>query len=510
MINSSRDYITIIIYYNLKNYLDIPKNNKYPRRILRVMVSKKDEKTTGQRLEEEILYKPKFIGEDDPGLLPEVMDFAEDYKEFLCNKTEREVVNYALPIARRKGYKAFRLGTKYRAGDKVYFDNRGKNLILVTVGKRPVSEGARISVAHIDSPRLDFKPNPLFEASGMAYFKTHYYGGIKKYQWTAIPLSLHGVVKLKGGKEVKVRVGEEDGEPQFCVTDLLPHLAQEQMKKPMSQAIDAEQMNILIGSWPYGDDKVKDRVKLNIMDILHRKYGFVEKDFLSAELCACPAFKPRDIGFDGSMVAAYGQDDKSCAYAQFRAEIETKAPEFTTVMVFADKEETGSDGPTGMRSVFWKDFLEDFASAWGFQIRHVLRRSMCLSCDVNAAVDPAWPEAFEPQNCSYLGKGPVISKYTGSRGKYSTNDASAEVMAYLRGIIEEAGIPWQVGELGRVDVGGGGTIAVEISIHNLDTVDMGVPLLSMHAPLEVISKVDEYYLYKAVYAYYNYERPKDI
>lgn len=474
------------------------------------MVSKKDDKSAGQKLQDDLFLQSKDLGDLDNELLAKAKDYAEGYKLFLRNKTEREVVDYTLPLVRKAGYKEFVPGTKYKPGDKVFFNNRGKNLILVTSGKQPVTEGIRISVAHIDSPRLDFKPNPLFEADDMAYFKTHYYGGIKKYQWMAIPLSLHGVIVLNDGKTVKVRIGEENGEPQFCVTDLLPHLADAQMKKPMYQAIDAEQMNVLIGCWPVKDDKVSQKVKLNIMNLLFEKYGIREKDFLSAELCATPAFAPSDLGFDRSMVAAYGQDDKVCAYAQFCAELDTKTPEFTTMMVFADKEETGSDGPTGMRSVFWKDFLEDYVSAWGAEIRHVLRRSMCLSCDVNAAIDPAWPDAFENNNCSFLNHGPVVSKYTGARGKYSTNDASAEVMGFLRKILDDAKIQWQVGELGKVDVGGGGTIAVDISVHNLDTVDMGVPVLSMHAPLEVTSKADDYMLYRAMYEYFNCKTAKKI
>ncbi|AGI48094.1 Aspartyl aminopeptidase [Thermoplasmatales archaeon BRNA1] len=474
------------------------------------MVSKKDDKSAGQKLEEKLLMKSEILAASNSKLLDESMAYGEEYKTFLCHKTEREIVDYTLPIAKKKGYKEFKYGTKYKAGDKVFFNNRGKNLILCTIGKQPVSEGVRVSVAHADSPRLDFKPNPLFETTDMAYFKTHYYGGIKKYQWMTIPLSLHGVVTLSNGKSVTVRIGEDAEDPLFCISDLLVHLAGNQVKKPMYEAIDAEQMNILVGSWPVDDEKVKEKIKLNIMQILNKKYGIKEKDFLSAELCACPAYQPRDLGLDRSMVAAYGQDDKVCAFAQFKAEIDTVSPEFTTMMVFADKEETGSDGPTGMRSVFWKDFLEDLAEAYGFNVRHVLRKSICLSCDVNAAVDPGWPEAFEPTNCSFLGRGPVVSKYTGARGKYSTNDASAEVMGYLRRILEEADIPWQVGELGRVDVGGGGTIASEISVHNIDTVDMGVPVLSMHAPMEVTSKTDDYMLYKAVFAFFNSKLPKTI
>ena len=294
------------------------------------------------------------------------------------------------------------------------------------------------------------------------------------------------------------------------ITDLLIHLAYDQVQKPATKVIEGEQLNILIGSWPFKDDKVSQRVKLNIMNILHEKYGITEADFQSAELCACPAYRPRDFGLDRSLIGAYGQDDKVCCFAQFKAETETQKPEFTSMMVFADKEETGSDGPTGMRSVFWRDFLEDVASAWNYPIRHVLRNSLCLSCDVNAGVDPSWPEVFESRNSSYIGKGPVVSKYTGSRGKYSTNDATAETMGYLRRILDDAKIPWQVGELGKIDAGGGGTIASEISIHNLDTIDMGVPVLSMHAPLEITSKVDDYLLYKAMKAFFACKTPKDF
>lgn len=466
------------------------------------------EKSPGQELEEKLLVKPKTLGEIDNSLLTEAQKFCEGYKEFLNNKTEREVVDYTLPILKKKGYKEYELGKKYATGDKFYVNNRGKNLIMVTVGKKPVSDGLRIGVAHIDSPRLDFKPNPLYEESSMAYFKTHYYGGIKKYQWTAIPLSLHGVVTLNNGKTVKVTIGEDENDPMLCITDLLPHLARDQMLKPATKIIDAEQLNILIGCWPYNDEKVSSKVKLNIMNILSEKYGIVERDFLSAELCAVPAFKPCDIGLDRSMVGGYGQDDSVCAYAELMAELDTKKPEFTTVTVFIDKEETGSDGVTGMRSFMFRDFIEDFVSAYGLQVRHVLKRSMCLSCDVNAAVDPAWPEVFEMNNCSFLNRGPVVSKYTGSGGKHSTNDASAETMGFLKKILDESDIPWQVGELGKTDVGGGGTIASEISMHNLDTVDMGVPVLSMHAPMEITSKADVLMLYRAIFAFYNSKNVK--
>ncbi len=468
-----------------------------------------DEKSAGQKLQEEIFLTPKNLGDVDNSMLGTSMEFCEKYKEFLSNKTEREVVDYTIPLLKSKGYSEFELGKQYGPGEKFYMNNRDKTIIMVTIGKQPVKEGLRVGVSHIDSPRLDFKPNPLFEDTDMAYFKTHYYGGIKKYQWFAIPLSLHGVVTLTDGTNIKVKIGEEEGEPVFCVTDLLPHLAREQMKKPMAEALNAEQMNILIGCWPFDDEKVTaNKVKLNVMKLLNEKYGIVETDFLSAELCAVPAYRPSDLGLDRSMVIAYGQDDSVCAFANLMAELDTVEPEFTTVTVFADKEEIGSDGNTGMRSLFFKDFLEDFVSAYGLQARHVLKKSLCLSCDVNAAVDPAFGEVFERNNCSFLNRGPVVSKYTGAGGKYSTNDASAETMGFLRGILEGNNIPWQVGELGRVDAGGGGTIAAEISIHNLDTVDMGVPVLSMHAPLEVVSKADVYMLYKAILAVYNSDKPK--
>ena len=468
-----------------------------------------DDKTVGQELKDKLMMASKSLGEMDGSTLNKANEFCEGYKKFLSCKTEREVVDYTIPLLKSNGYSEFQLGKAYSPGSKFYMNNRDKSIIMVTVGKKPVAEGLRVAVSHIDSPRLDFKPNPLFEDTDMAYFKTHYYGGIKKYQWTAIPLSLHGVVSMNDGKIVKVNIGEDEGDPTFCVTDLLPHLAMNQMKKTASEVIEGEQLNILIGCWPYSDEKISEKVKLNIMNILHEKYGIVEKDFLSAELCAVPAFKPQDVGLDRSMIGAYGQDDSVCAYTSLMAEVECKSPEFTTVTVFADKEETGSDGTTGMRSFFFRDFLEDFTSAYGLEVRHVLKRSICLSCDVNAAIDPAFGEVFERSNCSFLNRGPVVSKYTGSRGKYSTNDASAETMGLLRRILEENDIPWQVGELGKVDIGGGGTIASEISLHNLDTVDIGVPVLSMHAPFEITSKADTYLLYRAISAFYGSKLAKD-
>jgi len=467
-------------------------------------------KSKGQKLAEEILTKREPLGETDNGLLSESIEFCEGYKAFLGNKTEREVIQYVLPILKENKYKEYKPGTKYKPGDKFYRVNRNKTIMMCTKGKRPVSDGIRVTVAHIDSPRLDFKPHPLFEDTGMAYFKTHYYGGIKKYQWTTIPLSLRGIVYKKDGTSVTVRIGENDDEPSFCITDLLPHLAQNQMRKTASEVVEGEQLNVLIGSWPFDDEEAKSKVKLAIMKILNDTYGITEDDFETAELCAVPAFKPRDMGFDRSMVAAYGQDDSSCAYAEFAAELATKKPEFTTMTIFADKEETGSDGVTGMRSYFFRDFVEDLAQAEGCEVRDVLRRSACLSCDVGSAYDPAYGEVYERTNASYLGCGPCIAKYDGARGKYSTNDASAEMMSYILSIFRDAKVAWQIGELGKIDQGGGGTIASEISVHSIDTVDIGVPVLSMHAPVEVVSKADVYMLYKAICAFYASSKPKDF
>ncbi len=467
-------------------------------------------KSKGQELAGNLLMDRKSILEESPKVFADADAFCEGYKQFLAQKTEREVIEYVLPILGEKGYTEYVRGIKYKAGAKFYQVNRGKTILMCTMGKRPVSEGVRVTVAHIDSPRLDFKPHPLFEEASMAFFKTHYYGGIKKYQWTTIPLSIRGVVYTKSGEKVTIRIGEEEDEPAFLITDLLPHLAQNQMRKGASEVVEGEQLNLLIGSMPFDDEKVKERVKLAIMKILNDKYGISEDDFETAELCAVPAFKPRDMGFDRSLIAAYGQDDSSCAYAEFMAELDTVKPEFTTVTIFADKEETGSDGVTGMRSFFFRDFIEDLAEDQGCNVRDVLRNSVCLSCDVSAGFDPAYPEVMERNNCCFMNYGPCLAKYDGSRGKYSTNDASAEMMNYVISLFREANVTWQIGELGKIDMGGGGTIASEISVHNIDTVDIGVPVLSMHAPVEVVAKVDVYMLYKAIRALYDSKRPKDF
>ncbi len=462
------------------------------------------EKTQGEELREKLFYQPKNLSET---MTPEDKAAAEafsvPYKAFLDQaKTEREAVTTIVEMLEKAGYVPFVPGKQYPAGAKVYLNNRGKALIASTIGTLDIGEGVRIEAAHIDNPRLDLKPNPLVEEQELCFLKTHYYGGIKKYQWTAIPLSLHGVVVKKDGSSVTVTIGEDPDDPVFCVTDLLPHLGADQMKKPMTQGITGEQLNVLIGCEMYPDEKVSEKVKLNILSLLNGKYGITERDFQSAELCAVPAFKARDLGLDRGMVGAYGHDDRVCAFAQLMAEIEAKSPAHTTVTVFADKEEVGSDGVTGLNSHFLVDFIADLAQAGGKELRHVLRASACLSADVSAAFDPAWPEVAEKHNCAYLGYGPVLTKYTGARGKSSTNDAPAEYVAFVEGILEDAGVTWQTGELGKVDQGGGGTVAMYVSQYNVNTVDMGVAVLSMHAPFEVISKADLYMTYKAMAAFY--------
>ncbi len=462
------------------------------------------EKTQGEELREKLFYQPKNLSET---MTPEdkaaAEAFAVPYKAFLDRaKTEREAVTIIVEMLEKAGYVPFVPGKQYPAGAKVYLNNRGKALIASTIGTLDIGEGVRIEAAHIDNPRLDLKPNPLVEEQELCFLKPHYYGGIKKYQWTAIPLSLHGVVVKKDGSSVTVTIGEDPDDPVFCVTDLLPHLGADQMKKPMTQGITGEQLNVLIGCEMYPDEKVSEKVKLNILSLLNGKYGITERDFQSAELCAVPAFKARDLGLDRGMVGAYGHDDRVCAFAQLMAEIEAKSPAHTTVTVFADKEEVGSDGVTGLNSHFLVDFIADLAQAGGKELRHVLRASACLSADVSAAFDPAWPEVAEKHNCAYLGYGPVLTKYTGARGKSSTNDAPAEYVAFVEGILEDAGVTWQTGELGKVDQGGGGTVAMYVSQYNVNTVDMGVAVLSMHAPFEVISKADLYMTYKAMAAFY--------
>ncbi|MCC8192582.1 MAG: aminopeptidase [Ruminococcus sp.] len=425
-------------------------------------------------------------------------DFCEDYKKFLnVAKTEREAVKEAVRLAKANGFVEFDFDKKLKPGDKVYKVNRDKAILLAVIGTDDISEGVRISAAHIDSPRVDLKQNPVYEDSELALFKTHYYGGIKKYQWTTIPLSLHGVVYLENGEKVEINIGEQESDPVFCITDLLPHLATNQMKRPSSEVVKGEELNILIGSRPFRDDKESEKVKLNILKLLNEKYGILEDDFVSAELEAVPAFKAKDLGFDRSMVGAYGQDDRVCAYTALKAILDTTAPKKTAVTVLTDKEETGSDGNTGLNSSYLTYFLSDLAENMGAIPRHVISASECLSADVNAAVDPTFPDVAEARNASKINYGVVVTKFTGARGKSGTSDASAEYVYRVRDLLDKNGVVWQTGELGKVDIGGGGTVAQYIANLDIDVIDVGVPILSMHAPFEVASKVDTYMAYRA-------------
>lgn len=442
------------------------------------------------------------ISEDE---IKKADEFCVGYKEFLDNSpVEREAVVYSRKLAEENGFAEFEQDKEYKAGDKVYFINRDKAIALAVIGKNGTKNGVKLSIAHIDSPRVDLKPNPLYEDNNLAYFKTHYYGGIKKYQWTVMPLALHGTVVKLDGSKVDIKVGVDEAEPCFCITDLLPHLAREQAQKKLAQAIEGENLNVLIGSRPLTcDDDESDLVKLNVMKILNDKYGICEGDFLSAELCLVPAQKSRDVGFDRGLIGGYGHDDKVCAYPALMAAIDCDIPESTCITYLTDKEETGSDGNTGMQSDFLRYFIYDLAKAEGEEGYRVLSKSKCLSADVNAAFDPIYASAYEAKNSSYINQGVIISKYTGHGGKYDTSDASAEYMGEIRSMLEENKIMWQVGELGKVDIGGGGTIAKYVANMNVDVVDLGVPVLSMHAPFELVSKVDVYEAYRAFLSFFN-------
>ncbi len=429
-------------------------------------------------------------------------EFCEGYKDFLNRcKTEREAAAYIKELAINQGYAEFDSKSSYKAGDKVFCSIHSKALILCTFGTESLASGAKIVASHIDSPRLDLKPNPLYEDSELALFKTHYYGGIKKYQWTAIPLALHGVVYCRDGSCVNIRLGEDEGDPAFVVTDLLPHLDKKQANRPLDEAIEGENLNILVGSRPFGTDKESELVKLNIMKLINEKYGIVEDDFLSAELEMVPAFKAVDIGFDRSMIGSYGHDDRVCAYPSIIAAFEAKTPKYTSVTVVTDKEEVGSDGNTGLNSAYLKHFIADIAATQGVEGRDAIRASECLSADVNAGFDPTYPSVHDKKNAAFLNRGIVVTKYTGSRGKSGTNDANAEFMAKIRSIFDTAEVAWQTGELGKVDEGGGGTVAKYVANLGVEVVDVGVPVLSMHAPFEVVAKLDVYMAFKGFKAF---------
>ncbi len=461
-------------------------------------------KSAAELLKEKLFYNRKNAAETlDADAIAAADTFCEGYKAFLnASKTEREAVCYMVKKAQANGFVPFDREKKYAPGEKVYFNNRGKSIVLAIIGKKALSEGVRLSAAHIDSPRLDLKPCPLYEDSDLALFKTHYYGGIKKYQWTSIPLALHGVIVKKDGETVTVNIGEDANDPQFVVTDLLPHLANEQMKRTLADGVRGEELNVLIGSRPFSSDEGSEKVKLNMLNILFEKYGVTEADFLSAELEVVPAFAARDIGLDRSMVGSYGHDDRVCAYPAAEAIFAVENPEYTAITCLTDKEEIGSEGNTGLNSSYLKYFIADLAKANGENYHTVLRNTQCLSADVNAAFDPTFPDVSEKMNASFLNRGVVITKYTGARGKSGTSDASAEYMGKIRRMLDANDIVWQIGELGKVDAGGGGTVAMFLASLDIDVVDLGVPVLSMHAPFEVISKLDVYMAFRAFKAFF--------
>ena len=457
-----------------------------------------------KELQEKLLYKKKnafdvFSDKETD----DAYDFCEGYKAFLDSaKTEREAVSACERIAIDAGFEEWDENKIYKSGDSFYKINRDKSIILVKMGEKPVSEGFNLAAAHIDSPRLDLKPCPVYESGDMAYFKTHYYGGIKKYQWLTIPLALHGTVILANGESVNVVIGEDENDPVFYITDLLPHLGAEQMKKPLGEAIPAETLNVLIGSRKPSSDEIQEGVKLFALAALNERFGMVEEDFLSAELSLVPAGRARDIGFDRSLIVAYGHDDRVCAYPAVKALVDS-TPERTAVVCLTDKEETGSDGNTGLNSEYLYDFLRKLAKSCGADPISAFERSACLSADVNAAFDPDYADVYEKNNASFINGGTVLTKYTGARGKASTSDASAEFVSKVRRLFDSEGVHWQMAELGRVDAGGGGTVAKYVANRNIDTVDLGVAVLSMHAPYEAVSKLDVYNTFKAFEAYYN-------
>lgn len=460
------------------------------------------ELTRGEQLRKTLVYNRKN-GYDRlvPGEYEAIEAYCTGYKQFLdAGKTERECVEQAVALVEKAGFRPLVRGATLNPGDKVYRINRNKALMLAVIGKQSMANGANIGAAHIDSPRLDLKQNPLYETDELAFLKTHYYGGLRKYQWVTIPLELHGVVALKNGQVIHVSIGNGDGDPLFTIDDLLPHLGVEQSKKPLGEAIPAESLNILVGSRPLADDDGKDRVKLAALELLNRKYGIVEEDFISAELSAVPAFNASDIGFDRSMIGAYGHDDRVCAYACLAAMLQLSNPERTAVCMLADKEEIGSEGVTGMKSASFDTFMTDLCESQNVSLRACYEKSFCLSADVTAAFDPNFADVYEKRNSAFVNYGMCLCKYTGSRGKSGASDASAELVAKVRYTLDHSNVVWQMAELGKVDAGGGGTVATYMAERDIDTLDAGVPVLSMHSPFETVGKLDCYMTYKGMKA----------
>ena len=461
------------------------------------------EKSKGQKLQESLSYKKKNYYEvASEAERKEIFDFAKGYMAYLdAAKTEREACAVSVAEAKKKGFTEFKFGDKLKAGDKKYFINRDKSVVVFRVGTKNIEEdGLRIIASHIDAPRVDIKQVPLYEDSGMCYLKTHYYGGIKKYQWTAIPLALHGAVVLKNGKKIEISVGEAAGDPVFYIDDLLPHLGADQMARGAGKIIEGEQLNVVVGGLPYADEDVSDKIKLNVLSILNEKYGMCEEDFLSAELSAVPAYGARDVGFDRALIGAYGHDDRVCAYPALRAVLDNDSAH-TVLAMLVDKEEIGSEGTTGIQCKVYEDLMEEISVALGANFRKVRFASKCLSSDVTAAYDPNFAGVYEKLNSALLSCGTCMSKFTGARGKSGSNDASAEFVGEVRKMFDEDGVVWQTAELGKVDAGGGGTVAKFVAGLNIDTVDLGVPVISMHAPWELVSKADVYSNYKAFLAF---------
>ncbi|MCI8486974.1 MAG: aminopeptidase [Clostridia bacterium] len=466
-------------------------------------------KSEGKRLQDKLFNKKengwRGLAESQN---KDIFTYCDEYIKFLNNgKTEREIIIEAKKIADEHGFKDINEYETLKQGDKVYYINRGKSMYLAIIGEDNIESGMNIIGAHADSPRLDLKPNPIYEDSGFAYFKTHYYGGIKKYQWTTIPLAIHGVIVKTNGEKIDICIGEDEQDPIFTITDLLPHLAQEQMEKKLKEGINGEDLNLLIGSIPYDSDDVTEKVKLNILNILNEKYGITEVDFLSSEIELVPAFKARSMGFDKGLVAGYGQDDKICVYTSLTALTELEKVKKTAVCIISDKEEIGSMGNTGMESHVFDTFISEILNKLNCNKPNLLEKvfcnSMMLSADVDAGLDPIYVSVSEKNNASYLGNGIGISKYTGSRGKSGGSDANAEFVAYVRNVFEKNNIRYQIAELGRVDVGGGGTIAYILANKGIDVIDCGVPVLSMHAPYEVTSKFDIYEAFRGYKAFWN-------
>jgi len=458
---------------------------------------------TNEELKEALLAKPKNgLTVLTPEQREEMNAYCARYAAFMdACKTEREATAWTVAICEKNGFKPLVPGMELKPGDKVYKNNRGKSILMAVIGSESLNAGANICAAHVDSPRMDLKPNPLYEDSEIAYFKTHYYGGIKKYQWTAVPLALHGVVCRKDGSTVTVTIGEEDSDPVLMISDLLIHLSADQMKKTLAEGIAGEQLNVILGSEPL-EGEGSDLVKLHIMKLLNEKYGIVEDDFHSAELTVVPAGKCREVGLDRSLLAAYGHDDRVCAYAQIEPLLEMGTPRHTAVCILADKEEIGSVGISGMQSKAFDTFMQDLCDATGANLNRCLENSFCLSADVSNAFDPNFPEVSDRRNNSFLNYGVAICKYTGARGKGGASDASAEAMYHVRSTLDAAGVKWQLATLGKVDQGGGGTVAAYMANRNIVTVDAGVPVLNMHAPMEIVSKLDCYMTMLACKAIY--------